>query len=197
MTLADKQVSLIKKGSGTETMYRNILEEYGLLNKIKKNYLSFRASLNALVDGRIVAFPGNFPGGKPHPIMIDLASRKAYKILELDLAVMKKVRKKNPGIIITVLPKSAYEGLSKDVNCPGLGGMGLSSAAVPDDLIYAFTKAVLDHTDELHSISKVSGATTLQNATKWFLPEYPVHPGAVRYFKEKGIWRDDLKIGKR
>ncbi len=195
--LKGKSVSLIKKGSGTEAMYRFIMEEYDILKDLKKNYLSFRESMNALVDGLIVAFPGNFPGGKAHPIMIDLASRKRYKVLDLDLEVMKRVNKRNKGIIVTILPKTAYEGLPKDMPSPGIAGIGLSSAAVDDDTIYSFCKAVLDHTDELHTISKVSDATTLENSTKWLMPGYPVHPGAVRYFKEKGIWRDDLIIGKR
>lgn len=195
--LKGKSVSLIKKGSGTEAMYRFIMEEYDILKDLKKNYLSFRESMNALVDGLIVAFPGNFPGGKAHPIMIDLASRKRYKVLDLDLEVMKRVNKRNKGIIVTILPKTAYEGLPKDVPSPGVAGIGLSSAAVDDDTIYSFCKAVLDHTDELHTISKVSDATTLENSTKWLMPGYPVHPGAVRYFKEKGVWRDDLIIGKR
>jgi TRAP transporter TAXI family solute receptor len=195
--LKGKSVSLIKKGSGTEAMYRFIMEEYGILKDLKKNYLSFRASMNALVDGLVVAFPGNFPGGKSHPIMIDLAARKRYKVLELDLDVMKRVNKRNKGIIVTILPRTAYEGLTKDMPSPGIAGIGLSSAAVDDDTIYSFCKAVLDHTDELHSISKVSDATTLESSTKWLMPGYPVHPGAVRYFKEKGVWRDDLMIGKR
>ncbi len=195
--LKGKPVSLIKKGSGTEAMYRFIMEEYGILKELKKNYLSFRASMNALVDGIIVAFPGNFPGGKQHPIMIDLAARKPYKVLELDLEVMKRVNKRNRGIIVSTLPKTAYKGLTRDMPSPGLSGIGLSSAAVDDDIIYSFCKAVLDHADELHSISKVSDATTIENSTKWLLPGYPVHPGAVRYFKQNGVGRDELMIGKR
>ena len=195
--LAGKPVSLIKKGSGTEAMYRLVMEEYGLLDKIKKNYLSFRDSMNALVDGLIMAFPGNYPGGKSHPIMIDLASRKPYVVLELDLEVMKRVNKRNPGVFTNYLPKSAYEGLTRDMAAPGFAGIGLSSAAVSDEAIYQFTKAVYDHLDELHEISKVSDATTLETATEWLMKGYPVHPGAARYFKEKGVWRDDLTIGKR
>ena len=192
-----KQASLIKKGSGAESMFRIIFEEYGILKDIKKNYLGWRASMNALADKLIEATPGNFPGGKQHPIMIDLAARKPYRVLELDLEVMKRVSKRNPGILVGMLPKSAYEGLEKDMATPSLSGIGLTTAAVDDDMIYAFCKAVLEHTDELHSISKVSDATTLENSTKWLLPGYPVHPGAVRFFKEKGVWRDDLMIGKR
>jgi hypothetical protein len=31
----------------------------------------------------------------------------------------------------------------------------------------------------------------------WLMPGYPVHPGSVRYFKEKGVWRDELTVGQR
>ena len=195
--LKGKPVSLIKKGAGVESMYQIILEEYGILKDLKKNYLSFDESKDALIDKLIVAFPSNYPGGKPHPIMIDLGSRVKFKVLELDLEVMKKVNQRHKGIMVGMLPKSAYEGLTKDVASPFFPGIGLSSAAVDDDTIYSFCKAVLEHTDELHSISKVSDATTLESATKWLISGYPVHPGAARYFKEKKVWRDDLVVGKR
>jgi len=195
--LKGKRVSLIKKGSGTESLYRIVMEEYGLYRDIKKNYLSFDESKDALVDELIVAFPGNFSAGKPNPTMLDLAARKPYKVLELDLEVMKKVNARNKGIVVTILPKTAYAGLKKDMPSPGFVGVGLSSAHVDDDSIYEFCKAVLDHIDELKTISKVSEGITLQNAVNWLVAGYPVHPGAVRYFKEKGVWKDDLIVGKR
>jgi TRAP transporter TAXI family solute receptor len=195
--LKGKSVSLIKKGAGVESMYQIILDEYGLLKDLKKNYLSFDDSKNALIDKLIVAFPSNFSGAKAHPIMIDLASRIKYRVLELDPEVMKRVNKRHKGIMTGMLPKSVYEGLTKDMLSPLFPGVGLSSAAVDDDTIYSVLKAVLEHSDELRSISKVSDESTIENSTKWLIPGYPVHPGAVRFFKEKGVWRDDLTIGKR
>jgi len=195
--LKGKPVSLIKKGAGIESFYQIVLDEYGILKDIKKNYLSFEDSKDALIDGLIAAFPSNFSGYQPQAIMIELASRAPYRILETDPEVMKRANQRNKGIVTTILPRTVYEGMTKDMLCPAFYGMGLSSAAVDDDTIYSFTKTVLDHIDELHSISKVSNTTTLENSTKWLVAGYPVHPGAVRYFKEKGVWRDDLVVGKR
>lgn len=195
--LKGKSVSMVKKGSGAEYMFKLIFEEYGIIGDLKKNYLAWRAGIDALVDGQVKATPGNFPGGKPNPIMINLASRKPYKALEIDMNVLKQVNKRNRGILVTTLPKEAYKGFKKDVIAPGIAGVALSTADVDDELVYQFCKAVLEHADELHKISKVSEATTLQNATKWLMPEYPVHPGAVRFYKEKGVWREDLKVGNR
>lgn len=195
--LAGKNISVLKKGSGANSMYQIIFEEYGIYKDLKKHYLSWDDSVDALLDGMIVATPASFPGGKPVPAVLNLAARSPYKVLEIDLEVMKRVTKRNKGIVVNMLPKSAYEGLTKDVPSPGYTGIASSSARVDDDLIYSFCKTLFEHTDELHSITDVSLQTRLENATKWLLPEYPVHPGAARYFKEKGVWRDDLTIGTR
>ena len=195
--LAGKQINIIKRGSGAEHMYRMILEEYGILNEVKLNYLSWQAGVDALIDGRIVATPGGFPGGKPNPVMLNLASRKHYKALKIDREVMKRLNQRNRGVFLTTLPKEAYEGFKEDIEAPGIAGVAISMASVSDELVYQFTKAVLENTDELHSISKVSETSTLENAVEWLMPQYPVHPGAVRFFKEKGVWRSDLIEGKR
>ena len=145
----------------------------------------------------IVACPGNYPGGTPNPAMQRLATRKDYKALEIDMEVLGRANKRNPGILVTSLTKNAYKGFTKDIPCAGIAGVILSTAAVDDDLVYDFCKSVYENTDQLHEMSKVSGATTLENATRWLMAEYPVHPGAAKYFKEKGVWNEKLKIGQR
>ena len=195
--LVGESVSLIKKGSGSEYMWSIILEEYGILDKVKKNYLGWSDSYDALVDNLIVACPGNYPGGKPNPAMERLATRKNYKALDIDLEILKKANKRNPGILISSLPKSAYKNFEKDIPCAGIAGVILSTEKVSDEKIYEFCKAVYENIDELHELSSVSGATTLDNATKWLMKEYPIHPGAAKYFKEKGVWNNELTIGER
>ncbi len=195
--LAGKSVSVLKRGSGANSMYQMVLEEYGIYDKLQKQYLSWDDSVTALIDGLIEASPSSFPGGVPVPAMLNLAAREEYVVLDLDLEVMKRVSERNKGVIVTTLPKTAYEGLEKDMPSPGFAGIAGSTKAVEDDVIYAFCKAVFENTDELHKITDVSLQTRLENATRWLLPEYPVHPGAARYFKEKGVWRDELKVAKR
>ena len=195
--LANHNVSVIKKGSGANSMYRLILEEYGIYKDIKKHYLSWNDSVDALLDGMIDATAASYPGGKPVPVLLNLAARNPYKVLELDLEVMKRVTQRNKGVVVNMLPKEAYEGLTQDVPAPGFTGIAGSSSEVDDDTIYSFCKTLFEHVDELHEISDASHQTTLENATRWLLPDYPVHPGAARYFKEKGVWRDDLKVAKR
>ena len=73
----------------------------------------------------------------------------------------------------------------------------MSTAYVSDEMVYELCKAMYEHIDDLHELSAVSGATAKESGMKWLMPDYPVHPGAARYFKEIGIWNDNFKIGKR
>ena len=195
--LKGKPVSLIKKGSGAELGWGILLEEYGILNQIKKQFLSWGDSYDAVVDGIIVAAPGNYAGGKPNPAVQRLASRKDYRVLDIDMNIFKRAQKRNPGLLATVLPKSAYKGFKNDITTIGWSGIVMSTADVEDEMVYELCKAMYEHIDELHELSAVSGATSRENALKWLMPDYPVHPGAARYFIEQGLWNNDLKIGQR
>jgi TRAP transporter TAXI family solute receptor len=199
-TIADlkgKPVSLIKKGSGTEFAWGILFDEYGILGDIKKQFLSWGDSYDALADGLLSAAPGNFAAGKPNPAMERLGSRVDYKVLEIDPAIMKSAQKRNPGFLATTLPKTAYKGLEKDYTTIGWSGIILSTPSVDDEMVYELCKAMYEHVDELHQLSAVGGATTKGNAVKWLNPDYPVHPGAARFYKEIGVWDDSLKIGSR
>ena len=195
--LKGKPVSLIKKGSGAEYGWGILLEEYGLLDKIKKQYLSWGDSYDALADGIIAAAPGNYAGGKPNPAVLRLASRKDYRVLDIDFDIFKRAQKRNPGLRATIVPKTAYKGLKEDITTIGWSGIVMSTANVSDEMVYELCKAIYEHIDELHELSAVSGATTKESGMKWLMPDYPVHPGAARYFKEIGIWNKNFEIGKR
>ncbi len=197
MDLKGKQVSLAKKGSGTESLYKILLTELGVYKDVRKTYLGFADSFDALVDGTIMATPASMPDGVPVPQVQDLASRMNYKILKITQAEIDKVTAANKAIIGNILPKSAYAGMKEDQLVPAFACIGISSPHVDDDTIYEFTKTVMDNVAELRKISKSTTAITLENAMNWMLPGYPVHPGAARYFKEKGVWRNNFIVGKR
>jgi TRAP transporter TAXI family solute receptor len=195
--LVGKPVSLAKRGSGTESLYRILLTTLGVYDGIKKSYLGFAEGYDAVVDGNVVATPASMPDGVPVPQVQDLGARIEFKVLPISQEEIDKVTKANKAIVGAVVPKTAYAKMTQDVLVPAFACIGISSPNVDDDTIYEFLKAVLDNVDELRTISKTTTAITLQNAVNWMLPGYPVHPGAARYFKEKGVWRDDFVIGTR
>ena len=195
--LVGKQVSIGAVGSGAEYLWRLVLEEYGIYDDLKLNNLGWTESFEALADGLVVATPGNFPGGKLHPEMVRLDTRKPFKVLDIDPDILNSVREYNPGILSTILPKDAYEGIEEDITCAGFTGLVISTAHTDDDKIYEFCKMIYENIEELHEMSTVSDYSALETAIEGFLPDYPIHPGAARYFQEKGIWNDNLIIGER
>jgi len=194
---AGDQVAIGAVGSSTEYMWKMMIDEYGIYDDLRINNFGWADSYEALADGLILAAPAIFISGKPTPPLIKLATRKDYKVLSIDQEKANRIRKLNPGILVVTLPKDAYEGLKEDVPTLGFYGVIVSTADVDDDTMYEFCKIIFGHTEELVEISSTSFYATLENAVKGLLPEYPVHPGAAKFFKEKGVWDDNLRVGKR
>ena len=195
--LEGRQVSLAPRGSGTESLYRILFTTLGMHDKLRRQYLTFAAGYDALVDRIIVAAPASMPDGLPVPQVLDLAQRTSIKVLGISEEDMAKVTEANKAIVGAWLPRGTFPTMTEDVYVPAFATIGISSPHVDDDTIYEFLKAVLDNVDELRQRSATTQAITLENALNWMLPGYPVHPGAARYFKERGLWRDDFVIGQR
>jgi len=202
--LEGKEVSQIKMGSGGQVVMEMVLGELGMLDKIKSHYLSWADSKNALVDGIIDAYPNVVIAGKISPLMAELAMQKPnLKVLKIDEDALISLSKKNLGVTYkTIVPEEffgeeKYDFLDKEITLPIWLGVGMTTPDVSEEIIYEFVKAVLEHTDELHEISNVSHACTLEFAANNFMQGIPVHPGAAKYFKERGLWDEDLIIGER
>jgi len=65
--------------------------------------------------------------------------------------------------------------------------MLVARSALSEDLVYRFTKAVFDNLPQLHAAHAAARNLTLQTALVGM--PLPMHPGAERFFKEKGISR--------
>jgi len=63
----------------------------------------------------------------------------------------------------------------------------VARSSMSEDLVYGFTKAVFDNLSQLHSAHAAVRNLTLQTALVGMA--LPLHPGAQRFFKEKGIAR--------
>ena len=98
---------------------------------------------------------------------------------------LKKIKAAMPELSDSVIPKSTYKQMTADQKTVGLFNFAIAHKDVSDDLVYAVVKAVLENNPQLVKGHAAGKETVLQNWNKnGFLP---FHPGAVRYFKEKGI----------
>lgn len=173
-----------------ETAARIILRDAGLeLNKDVKGipFRSPREAIQGLRTGRgdVMAY-GTIPG------LAELKRSKGLTTLPLTNATMDKIDAADPIWGRVVLKKGKgptapeVDTLTLQVQC-GLAAGKQTSA----DTVYAVMKAIYEHLDEWKGVHPNARQWTLAAATKIFV--VPFHDGAVRYFKEKGIWNAKLQ----
>ena len=100
-------------------------------------------------------------------------------VVEVPEDVISKVG--TPYISATI-PSGTYGGQDADVQTAAVPNYLVTSADVSDDVVYAMTKAVFDHLDDLVAAHAAAKGIKLDAAAK--SPPAPLHPGAERYFKE-------------
>lgn len=88
------------------------------------------------------------------------------------------------------LPAKTYQGQDKPVNVFGLSTYLVAAGRLPEDTVYKVTQGLFDHIGEFHGFHAEAKEWTLQQAVDD--PKIPYHPGAIRYFKEKGVWSAKL-----
>jgi TRAP transporter TAXI family solute receptor len=147
---------------------------------------------NRLSDGLIAAFP--FCAGLPIAAYSELdASREVnyFTYTDAELATLKKAI---PELSDSVIPKGTYKSLKEDHKTVGLYNFFIVHKDFDADLAYKVTRAVLENNAELTKGHAAGVETVLKNWDKnTFLP---FHPGAVKYYTEKGIKVPDKLVGK-
>ncbi|MCF8532202.1 MAG: TAXI family TRAP transporter solute-binding subunit [Reyranella sp.] len=147
---------------------------------------------NQLSDGIVDAFC--FGAGPPVPIFSQLDAEKDvvfYTWTDDDLAT---IRAKIPEFTPSVIPKGLYRDQTADQNSIGLYNFAIANKDMGDDMAYVITRTVLENTARLAKGHPAARETIAANATRnTFLP---FHPGAVRYYKEKGIKLDPATLAK-
>lgn len=185
--LKGKRVSTGAPGSGTEVKGLRVLEAYGLSPKDLKSQerLGVGESAGALKDRKIDAFI--WDGGLPTAAVLDLAATPGIKIhiVSHGDAIPKMVSKYGPFYFAGVIPKGTYAGVEQEVSVAVATNLLVAHERMEESLAYQITKLVLERTPDLVAVHKAASEITLKSAAVG--SPVPFHPGALRYYKEKGI----------
>jgi TRAP transporter TAXI family solute receptor len=183
-----RRISTGSPGSATEVYAIRVLEAAGLSDTkdITKERLGVAESVNALKDKKIDGF--FWVGGLPTAGVTDLAATPNTKIHILDIAhFTKKMNDKyGPLYAEATIPAATYKGMEKDAKNNTVWNIMAVNASMSDDLAYQLTKTMLEKRDELALVHKEA----LNIKPEWQTSNragIPWHPGALRYFKEKGL----------
>jgi TRAP transporter TAXI family solute receptor len=182
--LKGKRVSVGSPGSGTE--YKSNLVFHAVdvpYDSFSVKRLSFVENSNALRDGTIDV--GVWSVGPPTSSIMDLSTTHDIVVVPFSKEEIQKVISAYNYYSPSVLPKGFYNGVDEDVPTISVWNVVICTRSLADDLVYELVKAVFEHQDYLMKVYPGARDTNPENAVK-FSP-IPLHPGAIKYLKEKGL----------
>ena len=186
--LKGKRVSTGSPGSATEVMAFRIIEAAGLDKDrdMTRERLSVAESVNAIKDRKIDAF--FWVGGLPTAAVTDLANTPGIKIKMIDHADLVPAMNRKYGNLYVedVIPKSVYKGMDADNHQATVMNILVVHQSMDDRTAYNIVKAIFEHRDELIRVHKEAENIRLENQKAAATP-VPFHPGALKYFAEKGV----------
>jgi len=186
--LKGKRIATGAPGSGTEVIALRILEAYGIdpEKDVKREKLSVAESVNALKDRKIDAF--FWSGGVPTAAVTDLAATPGMKIKLLDHtdAIPNLVKKYGPLYVKGTIPAKSYPGQDKAAQVADVWNLLVVNAKMDEKLVYDLVKATFEHKADLVAVHSEANNLELTKQLEIGSP-VPFHPGALRYFAEKGL----------
>src|SRR4030043_531695 len=172
------------KGFTGEFAARQVLEIYGLSYKdmSKVQHVGYNDAVALMKDGHCDAWLGCTT--VPAAIVMDLASTRKIRMLNLPEDKIKAIQKLNAGYVRRTIPKGTYQGVDYDVNGFGFFTHLIISAKLPDDLVYKITKTLVNNLPRFADVVKdMKGVVPKDLALDIGIP---FHPGALKYYKEIG-----------
>mgnify|MGYP001180490143 CR=1 FL=1 len=185
--LKGKRVSTGSPGSATEVMARRLIEAMGLDwdKDLKRDRLGVAESVNALKDGKIQAF--FWVGGLPTAAVTDLGATPGVKIKMIDHseAVAKMNQKYGPLYAAGEIPAKTYPGQETPNKIAVVWNVLVTTDKMPDDVAYKIVQVIFEKRAEWGQVHKEALTLDMKNQLMSNTP-IPFHPGAVKYFAEKG-----------
>ncbi len=189
-TMADlkgKRVSVGSPGSGTEVTALRLLLAAGIDpdKDIRKDRLGVAQSVDALRDKKIDAF--FWSGGLPTSSVLDLALTPGLKIKLIPMDTLLPVLQRKYGNLYfrSTILKEIYPGMAANAVTVGVANLLVVHQDFNPDLAYQITKLIYEKRSELVQVHQEAANITLVGVGG--RSPLPFHPGAIRYFKERGI----------
>ncbi|BBC03413.1 MULTISPECIES: TAXI family TRAP transporter solute-binding subunit [Bradyrhizobium] len=184
-TLADlkgKSLSVGAPKSGTELNSRAILAAAGMSYKDlgKVEYLPFAESVDLMKNRQLNATLQS--AGLGVASLKDLSTSSEITVVAVPKETVDKI---GPPFVSVIIPANTYTGQDKDVPTAAVVNYLVTSSAVSDDLAYQMTRLVYESLPELANAHAAGKEIKLEAAATG--SPVPLHPGAIRYYKEKGL----------
>jgi len=180
--LKGKRVSVGAPKSGTELQARAILKASGMsyddLGKVE--YLPFGQSVELIKNRQIDATVQS--AGLGVASIKDLANSVEVVIVEIPESIIEKL---GAPYVSATIPANTYQGVGQDTKTAGIVNFLITSQKVSDKIAYDMTKNLFENLPALVATHSAAKNININKAITGM--PVPLHPGAEKYYKEKGI----------
>ncbi len=182
--LKGKSISSGSPGSGQYQLLTDLLQVYGMTRAdVKEDLSSFTQAVDKIKDGNLHATL--ITAGVPTAAITDFAQSHALKVIPLAGAEIAELQKQQPYYASVKLPANTYKGQADAVDTLAVMAVWTTHDAVPDNVAYEVTKALYENTAIMGQVHAQGKNINLQTAMA--VGNVPFHPGALKYFREKGL----------
>ena len=182
--LKGKKVAAGPAGGGSVPMIKAVLSVYSELKfeDLKPSYVSYSDGITALKDGNVQA--ALVGAGVPAAAVMELGVSQKVRFVEISEAKMAEITKKYPYYSRAMIPASIYK-TEKDILVMGVRNLLAVNSKMNEKIAYEITRAIYSHLNELATYHASLKDVTLKDAVE--VSGVPIHPGALKFFKEKGL----------
>jgi len=185
--LKGKRVSTGSPGSGTEVKGLRVLEAYGLDpdKDMTRDRLGAAESAGAIKDGKIDAY--FWDGGIPTASITDLGATPGVKLKLINHGdgVAKMREKYGPLYVKGSIPPNSYPGQDQKIEIAVVWNLLICNADMDEKVAYDIVKTLFEKKPDLIAVHKIAAELVYESQADGSPVSF--HPGAVKYFKEKGI----------
>lgn len=184
--LKGKRVNIGNPGSGDRATMQVVMKAMGWeLNSFKlASELKGSERSQALCDNKIDAFI--YMVGHPNGAIKEATTSCDAKLIPATGPIIDKIVADNPYYTYTNVPAGTYKGTDQDVHSFGVAATLVSSSDVPEDVVYQLTKSVFENFNIFTRLHPAFKHLKKEDMVKAGI-SIPLHPGAVKYYKEVGL----------
>lgn len=186
-TLDGERFVLGARNSGAEQTGRYILESLGVdyESSLDLAWMGYGSAANAIQDGNIVGM--NVPAGAPVSAITQAFAQMGEEltILEFSEDELATINRRYDLWDWYELPAGTYPNQSRDVRSVASPNVLAVRADVPEEAVYHITRTIWENLAVLQDIHGATRDMSLDRALRGL--GAPLHPGAIRYFREKGL----------
>lgn len=151
-------------------------------------YLQPSEQPRALCSGKIDVMI--YAAGNPNGVLQDVTQSCKVKLLSIDKRTIDKLIKSNEFYVAAKIPGGMYAGNPDNINTFGVKASLITSKSLDANIVYYITKAVFDNFDNFKTLHPVFATLEKQDMVGKG-NSAPIHPGALKYFKQESLIKKD------